>query len=439
MLQWNIGGSWEHRAFWGWDLIAWGTPGNVAPPRRRAAGRRAAGCGCRSRRGESASPPAQPIAGMAFTLFDGCAAFGAAGAVRITSGTDATGATIDTVAERVWFAGTLPAGALARGQLAAARAARPPRADAEQSPSAACRRCTTCSPTRCCRCCRRRSGPSSTVRGLGPFVDYLRARIDRADDLTDYGFVKMQTDIYRVRQLMLGSTDATRLAVSPALAAIAKAETAVASQAQIASYVARPQARRSSAAPRNGRINAGGFASGESSGRAHGVAAPRRHVGAAANLRPATRARSNARSASACADAVIGTRTRSRCAPRPSPRSNDRAAKAPTAVQRDRRCRPASSRSTRRTSSAPVVTSVVLSSPVVGKSSIRTTAIAERLARSEVAGGAQLRARDAPRGDAQAAAAGGRGLHRGGRRHDAGPVRRLRRLRPDGTTPSSPT
>ena len=32
----------------------------------------------------------------------------------------------------------------------------------------------------------------------------------RADDLIDYGFIKIQTDTYRVRQLILGTTAATQ-------------------------------------------------------------------------------------------------------------------------------------------------------------------------------------------------------------------------------------
>ena len=74
--------------------------------------------------------------------------------------------------------------------------------------------------------------------GVAGFSAYLTSRTDRADDLVDYGFVKVQTDVYRVRQLMLGTTAATRLAVSPVLATIAQAETATASQEQISSFIA---------------------------------------------------------------------------------------------------------------------------------------------------------------------------------------------------------
>ncbi len=64
------------------------------------------------------------------------------------------------------------------------------------------------------------------VLGLEGFVAYLKSRADRADGIVDYGFVKVQTDVYRIRQLMLGTTAATRLAVSPALATIAQGPTA---------------------------------------------------------------------------------------------------------------------------------------------------------------------------------------------------------------------
>jgi hypothetical protein len=74
------------------------------------------------------------------------------------------------------------------------------------------------------------------TRGLEGFIAMLKSRADRADDLIDYGFIKVQTDTYRMRQLILGTTAATRLAVSPALSTIAQSETAVASQERIASF-----------------------------------------------------------------------------------------------------------------------------------------------------------------------------------------------------------
>ncbi len=357
MLQWNIGGSWEHRAFWGWDLIAWGTPGNA---RRRIGGLPAAGEWVRLQvaPGDVGIAVGQPIRGMAFTLFDGAAAFAAAGAVRITSGTDATGAAIDTVVERAWFAGALPPAAQPQGswQWLDARDLHAP------TPSSRIGRVAVvhdllADPLLSVLSEQERA--QLTVRGLGPFVDYLRSRIDRADDLTDHGFVKMQTDIYRVRQLMLGSTDATRLAVSPALASIAKAETAVASQAQIASYVARIKAPV--VGTRATSINAGGFAA-----IAGGIGVADAGTFSANLL-------GDALLSNATAIAVDAQRIPSLPTAFAAPKTP---AKAPTAVQA----------TMLQASFQPIYKAnqfspvdVVLSSPVVGKSAIRTTAIAERL------------------------------------------------------------
>lgn len=76
------------------------------------------------------------------------------------------------------------------------------------------------------------------LRGLSGFADYLRTRIDRADDLADFGFAHMQVDMHRLRQMMMSTTDASRLAVSPALAAIAKSDSALTVQSQIRDYLA---------------------------------------------------------------------------------------------------------------------------------------------------------------------------------------------------------
>lgn len=72
--------------------------------------------------------------------------------------------------------------------------------------------------------------------GLDGFIEYLEQKVKQADDIIDFGFVRVQTDIYRYRQLMLG-TDAARLVTSPALAAIAKGETALATKEDIISFV----------------------------------------------------------------------------------------------------------------------------------------------------------------------------------------------------------
>lgn len=80
------------------------------------------------------------------------------------------------------------------------------------------------------------------LRGLQGFADYLRTRIDRADDITDFGFAHMQVDLHRIRQMMLSTTDTSRLAVSPALAAIAKSDSALTVQSQISEYLSRVKA-----------------------------------------------------------------------------------------------------------------------------------------------------------------------------------------------------
>lgn len=72
------------------------------------------------------------------------------------------------------------------------------------------------------------------ARGVTSFIDFLQDKVDRANDKIDFGFLRAQTDIYRVRQLVLGATEATRLATSPALASIAKGETATASREDLA-------------------------------------------------------------------------------------------------------------------------------------------------------------------------------------------------------------
>jgi hypothetical protein len=74
------------------------------------------------------------------------------------------------------------------------------------------------------------------TKGLEGFVPYLEGKIRRADDHVDFGFLRVQTDIYRLRHVMLGATEATRLATSPVLASIAKGETAIATREDITKF-----------------------------------------------------------------------------------------------------------------------------------------------------------------------------------------------------------
>jgi hypothetical protein len=80
-------------------------------------------------------------------------------------------------------------------------------------------------------------------RGLEQFIAFLDDKVRRSDDQIDLGFVRAQTDIYRVRQMVLGSTAATRLATSPVLASIAQGDTAVATREQLTAFLAQARAK----------------------------------------------------------------------------------------------------------------------------------------------------------------------------------------------------
>ncbi|MDB5706050.1 MAG: hypothetical protein JWN66_3166 [Sphingomonas bacterium] len=54
--------------------------------------------------------------------------------------------------------------------------------------------------------------------GLDIFLAAIKGRLDATNDAIDLGFVRARSDIYRVRQFMLGADSASRLVTSPALA-----------------------------------------------------------------------------------------------------------------------------------------------------------------------------------------------------------------------------
>lgn len=236
MLQW-FSGNWEHRAYWGEDLVPWGATGTES--RRRLGDLPPAGRWLRLEiPPEAVGLADRSVSGMAFTMVDGRAAFGPAG--RITAGT-----------ETPWFAATLPAGAVQHGDYAwefltpnglwapfeaGFGLVNAPPGAAAPTPAGLSSIIQGLLGNPALAVLSNHERSQLTVRGLQGFIDYLNSRATRADDVIDYGFIKIQTDIYRVRQLVLNTTDATRLAVSPTLAGIAQAETAVASQAQISSF-----------------------------------------------------------------------------------------------------------------------------------------------------------------------------------------------------------
>jgi hypothetical protein len=74
--------------------------------------------------------------------------------------------------------------------------------------------------------------------GLEGFISFIQDKVNNANDKVDFGFIRLQTDIYRIRQFMLGSVEATKLATSPVLAGIAKGDTAAATKQEISKVAA---------------------------------------------------------------------------------------------------------------------------------------------------------------------------------------------------------
>jgi len=105
--------------------------------------------------------------------------------------------------------------------------------------------------------------------GIDAFMASLRQRIARANDHVDFGFLRLRTDIYRVRQSMLGKEAATRLATSPVLAAIADGESASATRRELNRFYERIKGGLSSGvdAPADGGNDSnGGSGNGEGNG-----------------------------------------------------------------------------------------------------------------------------------------------------------------------------
>lgn len=74
--------------------------------------------------------------------------------------------------------------------------------------------------------------------GIGVFLASVDARLKATNDAIDLGFVRARSDIYRVRQIMLGADAASRLVTSPALADLAvRDEGARATSEKIGSFL----------------------------------------------------------------------------------------------------------------------------------------------------------------------------------------------------------
>lgn len=96
--------------------------------------------------------------------------------------------------------------------------------------------------------------------GLDGFIDHLDRVLRRTDDKIDFGFLRAQTDIYRLRQLILGTEAASKLAISPAFATIAQGSTAAATTAQIEAFQRTLQAPTDADAPAPDSGSGGGTA-----------------------------------------------------------------------------------------------------------------------------------------------------------------------------------
>jgi hypothetical protein len=109
------------------------------------------------------------------------------------------------------------------------------------------------------------------TEGLEEFIEFLNDKINKANDKVDFGFIRLQTDIYRIRQFMLGSEQATKLATSPVLAGIAKGNTAGATKEEINNIASLLSAQRNTSAGASadeGNINLSERASTETTARA---------------------------------------------------------------------------------------------------------------------------------------------------------------------------
>jgi hypothetical protein len=87
-----------------------------------------------------------------------------------------------------------------------------------------------------------RAQPMSVpMHGIETVLAELAAEASEADDFVDAGFTRAQTNLYRIRKLILGETAAQKLLINPAIAAIAEQETANASAEQLRVFINQPR------------------------------------------------------------------------------------------------------------------------------------------------------------------------------------------------------
>ncbi|WP_418320185.1 hypothetical protein [Piscinibacter sakaiensis] len=242
MLQF-FAASWEHRAYWGANKIGWGSDGTAS---RRLQSVELPPAGVWTRLAVPAADLGlgdKPITGIAFTLFDGRACFGPAG-------------TLDGSTETVWLDEDLLSDSTARGsgegwdlvplpeRDAPFEAAFGTRAVEKNFEAEAVAELLAGEDVKSLKIIPpgtdRAAAPTLATligtQGLSATVADLAARVDEADDALNLGYLRVQTDLYRLRQSVLKQSQATRFAVSPALTQIADLDNATATREQLADF-----------------------------------------------------------------------------------------------------------------------------------------------------------------------------------------------------------
>ena len=260
MLQWQVATSWEHRAYWGEDLIGWGLDGTPSrlqqsidsPPMVPTPGR-----------WHRLEVPAAALAledttvsGVNFTLFDGQALFGPVGVLRdgvetvwldqktLDSGSQlgegeswdfvvagnadtAFESTYDTSLDANGGRDSTELQTLLADPLITGRKLAPITGDDSKL-----------TPTEADAAKRGFQTLAALIQanGLRKTVADLSSRIDEADDAVNLGYLRVQTDMYRLRQTVLKTSQASRFAVSPALTQIADLDNASATREQLSDF-----------------------------------------------------------------------------------------------------------------------------------------------------------------------------------------------------------
>jgi hypothetical protein len=85
------------------------------------------------------------------------------------------------------------------------------------------------------------------TKGLPEFIGFLESKVAQADDAVEFGFLQSRTNMYRIRQQVLGQADASSLAISATLADIATRESAYATQKDLSAYFLAAKGRQAAA------------------------------------------------------------------------------------------------------------------------------------------------------------------------------------------------